>query len=149
RGVDLAAVRAVGATIQERDVARHLAEHGAAGQMPDDPRLVLVGPATARRLRVARDLRAAAHASVFTTLAYRLALRGPERAIAAELAAGRAASLLVLLLAALGRTLPQFPDLVSVLAQGTIYRHRDIDVAFAARSPAGELHAPVVRRVDR
>jgi pyruvate dehydrogenase E2 component (dihydrolipoamide acetyltransferase) len=149
RGVDLGAVLARGATVQERDVARHLAGQDAAAEMIDDPRLVRVGPASAHRLRVARDLRAAARAGVFTTLAYRLDLRGPERAIAAELAEGRAVSLLVLLLAALGRTLPRFPDLVSVMAHDGIYRYRDIDIAFAARSPAGELHAPVVRRVDR
>jgi pyruvate dehydrogenase E2 component (dihydrolipoamide acetyltransferase) len=150
RGVDLDAVRADGATIQERDVARHLAEHGGgATEIADDPRLVLVGDAPAHQLRVARDLRAAARAGVFTTLAYRLDLRGPERAIAAELARGRVASLLVLLLAALGKTLPQFPALVSVLARDRIYRYRDIDIAFAARSPTGELHAPVVRQVDR
>jgi pyruvate dehydrogenase E2 component (dihydrolipoamide acetyltransferase) len=149
RGVDLAAVRAAGATIQERDVARHLAGHDAAAGMSGDPRLVPVGPASAHQLRVARDLRAAARAGIFTTLAYRLDLRGPERAIAAELARGRAASLLVLLLGALGKTLPRFPALVSVLARDTIYRWRDVDIAFAARSPAGDLHAPVVRCVDR
>ena len=83
RGVDLDAVRARGATIQERDVARHLAGQGVAAEMIDDPRLVLAGPASAHQLRVARDLRAAARTGLFTTLAYRLDLRGPERAIAA------------------------------------------------------------------
>jgi pyruvate dehydrogenase E2 component (dihydrolipoamide acetyltransferase) len=149
RGVDLAAVPARGATIQERDVARHLAGQGAGAEIPDDPRLVLVGDASAHQLRVARDLRAAVSAGLFTTLAYRLDLRGPERAIAAELAHGRAVSLLVLLLAALGRTLPHFPALVSRLARHKVYRYRDIDIAFAARSPAGDLFAPVLRRVDR
>jgi pyruvate/2-oxoglutarate dehydrogenase complex dihydrolipoamide acyltransferase (E2) component len=150
RGVDLGAVRASGATIQERDVARHLAEHGAAAaDVPGDPRLVLAGDASAHQLRVARDLRTALQAGVFTTLAYRLDLRGPERRIAAELARGRAVSLLVLLLAALGRALPRFPALMSVIARDRIYRWRDLDIAFAARSPAGELQAPVVRRVDR
>jgi len=150
RGVDLATVRATGATIQERDVARHLAEHGApAAQTPDDPRLVPIRTASPHQLRVARDLRMAAQSGIFTTLAYRLDLRGPERAIAAELAAGRTVSLLVLLLAALGRTLPQFPDLVSVIVRGKICRYRDVDIAFAVRSPAGELQAPVVRHVDR
>jgi pyruvate dehydrogenase E2 component (dihydrolipoamide acetyltransferase) len=149
-GVDLARVTATGGTIKERDVARHLAEQGiAASAIVDDPRFVLTGPAPAHRLRVARDLRAAMQAGIFTTLAYRLDLRGPERAIAGELTRGRTASLLVLLLAALGRTLPQFPDLVSVIARDTIYRYRDVDIAFAARSPAGELQAPVVRQVDR
>jgi pyruvate dehydrogenase E2 component (dihydrolipoamide acetyltransferase) len=148
RGVDLGEVRASGATIKERDVARHLAEHAAAS-MTDDPRLIAVGDLSAHRLRVARDLREAAQAGVFTTLAYRLDLRGPERMIAAELAQGRTLSLLVVLLWALGRTLPSYPDLVSVAERGRILRYRDIDVAFAARSPAGELHAPVVRHVDR
>src|SRR5262249_30613357 len=49
----------------------------------------------------------------------------------------------------LGRTLPAFPALLSVVERGRIFRYRDVDVAFAARSPAGELHAPVVRCVDR
>jgi pyruvate/2-oxoglutarate dehydrogenase complex dihydrolipoamide acyltransferase (E2) component len=149
RGVDLAGVRTSGATIKERDVARHLAEHGARGGLADDPRLVLVGEPSAHRLRVARDLREAAKAGIFTTLTYRLDLRGPERMIAAELAQGRTLSLLAILLWALGRTLPAFPDLASVVERGRIFRYRDIDVAFAARSPAGELHAPVVRQVDR
>jgi pyruvate/2-oxoglutarate dehydrogenase complex dihydrolipoamide acyltransferase (E2) component len=154
RGVDLAAVQARGATILERDVARHFAaqaaeQAGPAAEMADDPRLVLVGAASPHQLRVGRDLRAAARAGIFTTLAYRLDLRGPERAIAAEHARGRAVSLLVLLLVALGRTLPQFPALVSLLAGDRVYRYRDVDIAFAARSPAGELFAPVVRRVDR
>ncbi len=150
RGVDLAAVRARGATIQERDVARHLGERGEpAAEIADDPRLVLVGDPSPHQLRVARDLRMAARAGIFTSLAYRLDLRGPERAIAAEHARGRAVSLLVLLLAALGRTLPQFPALVSLLAGDRVYRYRDVDIAFAARTPAGELFAPVVRRVDR
>ena len=150
RGIDLACVRAAGATIQERDVARHLAEQdGPAAAIPDDPRLVAIGEPSAHQRRVARDLRAAAHAGIFTTLAYRLDLRGPERAIAAELARGRAVSLMVLLLAALGKTLPRFPALMSVLAHDKLYRYRDIDIAFAARSPAGELFAPVVRQVDR
>ena len=49
----------------------------------------------------------------------------------------------------LGRALPAFPHLISVLDRGTIYRRRDLDIAFAARSAAGELFAPVVRGVDR
>jgi pyruvate dehydrogenase E2 component (dihydrolipoamide acetyltransferase) len=138
-----------GVTVKERDVARHLAEHGAAGDAAHDPRLVLVGTASPHQRRVARDLRAAARAGIFTTLAYRLDLRGPERMIAAERARGRTASLLVTLLWGLGRTLPAFPLLVSVLDRDDIYRYRDVDIAFAARSQAGDLHAPVVRCVDR
>ena len=150
RSVDLGAVRASGDTIKERDVARHLAERGEAAAGTDaDPRLAFAGDASAHQLRVARDLREAASAGLFTTLAYRLDLRGPERMIAAELAQGRTASLLVALLAALGKILPEFPALRATLANGRIYRYRDIDVAFAARSPAGDLHAPVVRGVDR
>jgi pyruvate dehydrogenase E2 component (dihydrolipoamide acetyltransferase) len=149
RGIDLATVRASGATIKERDVARYLAQSGdAPATFAGDPRLVSVGEASPHQRRVARDLRAAAHAGLFTTLAYRLDLRGPERMIAAELAHGRAASLLVTLLWGLGRTLPAFPNLVSVLDRGTIYRYRDVDIAFAVRSVSGELHAPVVRQTD-
>jgi pyruvate dehydrogenase E2 component (dihydrolipoamide acetyltransferase) len=149
RGIDLAAVAPSGSTIKERDVARHLAEHGTAGDGARDPRLVLVGGASPHQRRVARDLRAATQAGIFTTLAYRLNLRGPERMIAAERARGRTASLLVTLLSGLGRTLPAFPNLVSVLDRDKIYRYRNVDIAFAARSPAGDLHAPVVRQVDR
>ena len=147
-GVDLADVNPQGDTVKERDVARHVAEHGAA-DIDDDPRRELVADASAHQLRVARDLRSAMQAGIFTTLAYRLDLRGPERMIAAELADGRATPLLAVLLHALGKTLPAFPALRSVLAHGRIYRYRAIDIAFAARSPAGELHAPVVRGVER
>jgi pyruvate dehydrogenase E2 component (dihydrolipoamide acetyltransferase) len=149
-GIDIDAVPASGDTIKERDVVRHLAERNRpAGSLDDDPRLMLVGDASAHQLRVARDLREAAAAGLFATLAYRLDLRGPERMIAAELAEGRAASLLSALLVGLASTLPAFAPLRSILDGGRIYRYRDIDVAFAVRSPAGDLHAPVVRRVDR
>jgi pyruvate dehydrogenase E2 component (dihydrolipoamide acetyltransferase) len=148
--IDLAAVRGSGATIKERDVARHLAERDAVDDTSGlDPRLVCVGDMSARQRRVARDLRTAMQTGVFTTLAYRLDLRGPERIIAAELARGRAASLLVALLWGLGRTVPAFPKLVSVADRSSIYRYREVDIAFAARSPDGDLHAPVVRNVDR
>jgi pyruvate/2-oxoglutarate dehydrogenase complex dihydrolipoamide acyltransferase (E2) component len=147
--IDLAQVAASGSTVKERDVARHLATREAAGALANDPRLVPAGEASPHQLRVARDLRAATHAGIFTTLAYRLDLRGPERMIAAELAQGRAASSLVTLLLALGKTLPAFPQLISVIDGGKVLRYRDIDIAFAVRTPAGELHAPVVRQVDR
>jgi len=65
------------------------------------------------------------------------------------LSSGLTVSLLGVLLLALGKALPAFPRLVSLLDGEAIYRYRDIDIAFAVRSPAGELHAPVVRRVDR
>ena len=150
RGIDLAAVAASGATVKERDVTRHLAGQGGLGASAAcDPRLELVGDASAHALRVARDLRAAVTSGTFTTLAYRLDLRGPERMVAAELAQGRAVSLLAIALLALGRTLPAFPALRSRLDRGKLYRYRDIDVAFAARTDAGALHAPVVRGVDR
>ena len=150
RGIDLGTVRPSGDTIKERDVVRHLAQRDeAASETDDDPRLVLVGEASTHQHRVARDLREASRTGLFTTLAYCLDLRGPERMIATELAEGRAASLLAALLVALGKTLPSFPALRSTLDRGNVYRYRNIDVAFAVRSPAGELHAPVVRRIDR
>jgi pyruvate/2-oxoglutarate dehydrogenase complex dihydrolipoamide acyltransferase (E2) component len=150
RGIDLARVPASGATIKEADVARVLAERGGVNQsLATDARLMFEGKASARQLRVARNLREARQAGIFTTLAYTLDLRGPRRMIASEMDAGRTASLLGVLLLALGKTLPAFPRLVSVLADDGIYRYRDIDVAFAVRSPEGDLSAPVVRRVDR
>jgi pyruvate dehydrogenase E2 component (dihydrolipoamide acetyltransferase) len=97
---------------------------------------------------MARNLRDASQAGIFTTLAYTLDLRGPQRLIATELEAGRTASLLGVLLLALGKTLPEFPRLISVLSDDDIYRYRDVDIAFAVRSPEGDLSAPVVRRVD-
>jgi pyruvate/2-oxoglutarate dehydrogenase complex dihydrolipoamide acyltransferase (E2) component len=148
--IDLASVRASGATIKESDVALHLAENGGGnGRHVPDPRLVHAGELAPHQRRVARDLRTAAQAGIFTTLAYRLDLRGPERIIAAEFACGRAISQLVTLLWGLGRVLSAFPNLVSIHHGGTVRRYRDIDVAFAARSANGDLHAPVVRHVDR
>jgi pyruvate dehydrogenase E2 component (dihydrolipoamide acetyltransferase) len=150
RGVDLDNVGASGGTIKERDVVRYLADQGLGDAgIAGDPRLVRVGDASAHQLRVTRDLRTAVRAGLFTTLSYRLDLRGPERLIAAELAQGRTMSLLAPLLHALGRTLPDFPALLGVLDHDKLYRYRDIDIAFAVRSPAGELHAPVARRVDQ
>ena len=150
RGIDLARVPASGATIKEADVARVLAERGGANQsLATDARLIFEGKASPRQLRVARNLREARQAGIFTTLAYTLDLRGPGRMIVAEMDAGRTASLLGVLLLALGKTLPAFPPLVSVPADDGIYRYRDIDVAFAVRSPEGDLSAPVVRQIDR
>jgi pyruvate dehydrogenase E2 component (dihydrolipoamide acetyltransferase) len=149
RGIDLARVRPSGATIKEADVARVLAERGRNRSLATDARLVFEGKASPRQLRVARNLREAHQAGIFTTLAYTLDLRGPQRLIASELKAGRTASLLGVLLLALGRTLPAFPRLLSVLADDGIYRYRDIDIAFAVRSLENELSAPVLRRVDR
>jgi pyruvate dehydrogenase E2 component (dihydrolipoamide acetyltransferase) len=150
RGIDLARVPASGATIKESDVARVLAERGGtAPSLATDARMIFEGKASPRQLRMARNLREARQAGIFTTLAYTLDLRGPQRLIASELEAGRTASLLGVLLRALGKTLPGFPRLVSVLSDDGIYRYRDIDIAFAVRSPEGDLSAPVVRRVDR
>ena len=148
-GIDLDAVSATGATVKERDVA------GALALRTDNARnladaSISAGKASAHQLRVARNLREALAAGVFTTLAATLDLRGPQAAIASELAQGRTATLLTGLLFALARTLPEFPRLASWLGQdGEIRRHRDLDIAFAVRSAAGELHAPVVRCVDR
>src|SRR5262249_20796711 len=148
-GVDLAQVTPHGATIKERDVARFLAARSGDAGLIGDPRLVPAGKLSTHEVRVARDLREAAHAGLFTTLAYTLDLRGPERAIAAELSAGRTVSLLHVLLQAIAKFLPAYPRLASLLAGDAIYRYRDLDIAFAVRSPSGELHAPVVRGVDR
>jgi pyruvate dehydrogenase E2 component (dihydrolipoamide acetyltransferase) len=149
-GIDLARVPASGATIKETDVARVLAEREGANLLPaPDARLIFEGKASPRQLRVTRNLREARHAGIFTTLSYALDLRGPRRLIASELEAGRAASILGALLLGLGKILPAFPRLVSVLAAEGIYRYRDIDIAFAVRSPDGDLSAPVIRRVDR
>jgi pyruvate dehydrogenase E2 component (dihydrolipoamide acetyltransferase) len=143
-------VPASGATIKETDVARALAGRGgAARSLVNDPRLTREGKASARQLRVARNLREARQTGLFTTLAYTLDLRGPRATIASELDAGRSASLLGCLLLGLGKALPAFPRLLCVLADDDIYRYGDIDVAFAVRSPEGDLSAPVVRRVDR
>jgi pyruvate dehydrogenase E2 component (dihydrolipoamide acetyltransferase) len=150
RGIDLARVPASGATIKEADVARVLAERGGADKsLADDERMIFEGKASPRQLRMARNLREARQAGIFTTLAYTLDLRGPQRLIASEVESGRMASLLGVVLLALGKTLPEFPRLVSVLSDDGIYRYRDIDIAFAVRSADGDLSAPVVRRVDR
>ena len=149
-GVDLGSIASADSTIKERDVARHLAgdavERSALAHVAG---LVSAGSLSPRQLRVARELRVAQRAGLFTTLSYRLDLSGPERVIAAEQAAGNAVSLLHVMLHALGRTLPAFPTLLTVLNDGKIYRYRDVDIAFAVRSPTGELHAPVIRQLDR
>ncbi len=146
-GVDLSQVAPSGTTIKEHDVARFVGAR--AGTTLDDARFAREGKASAHQLRVARDLRQAARSGLFTTLSYTLDLRGPEHMIASELARGRTVSLLGVLLWGLGKTLPAFPRLISILDGEDIYRYRDIDIAFADRSPAGELQAPVVRQVDR
>jgi len=146
-GVDLTQVTPTGATIKERDVARFVGAR--AGTTLDDARFAREGKASAHQLRVGRDLRQAARSGLFTTLSYTLDLRGPEHMIASELARGRTVSLLGVLLWGLGKTLPAFPRLISILDGEDIYRYRDIDIAFADRPPAGELQAPVVRQVDR
>jgi pyruvate/2-oxoglutarate dehydrogenase complex dihydrolipoamide acyltransferase (E2) component len=150
-GIDLSSVAASGETIKERDVASALAlRAGRVQASAEDGEIVSAGKASAHQLRVARNLREALAAGLFTTLAYTLDLRGPQAVIASELAQGRTASLLNVLLLGLARTLPEFPRLASWLGRdGEMWRQRDIDIAFAVRSAAGELQAPAVRRVDQ
>jgi pyruvate/2-oxoglutarate dehydrogenase complex dihydrolipoamide acyltransferase (E2) component len=150
RGVDLRTVAASGETIKERDVVRALAQLGRIlPPAADESHLVPAGTASAHQLRVARNLREAVAGGLFTTLAYTLDLRGPQTAIASEQQQGRTASLLTVLLFALGRTLPAFPQIISILEGEQILRHRNIDIAFVVRSLGGALQAPVLRQVDQ
>ena len=142
-GIDLAAVPASGETVKQSDVERYLAGTDAAVDAA-----VIVEPLSPHRARLGRNLREARDAGLFTTLTATLDLTGAKATISAELAQGRAVSLLGVLLHALGRTLPQFPALTAVVRDGRMLRRRDIDIAFAARSLEGELFAPVIRRVD-
>ena len=58
-------------------------------------------------------------------------------------------SLLHVAISALGRTLPDFPALMSFRADRRLYRYRRCDVAFVVRTGDGRLFTPVIREVDK
>ena len=64
-------------------------------------------------------------------------------------ASGRMVSALHLIIAATARALPSFQRLMSFVWEGSIYRHKAIDVAFVARAGDGRLFTPVLRGADK
>jgi pyruvate dehydrogenase E2 component (dihydrolipoamide acetyltransferase) len=98
---------------------------------------------------IAANLRRTTEHLILTTVDVDCRLASAHESIRRALASGRMLSLLHLTIAAAGKVLPRFPRLMSVAWGGTIYKYRQVDVAFVARTPDGRLFTPVVRTADQ
>jgi pyruvate dehydrogenase E2 component (dihydrolipoamide acetyltransferase) len=140
-------------TIKESDVRRFLGERDTrtptslpAGLMKY---LEREGPLPAFDAAVAQGLRRSVDRLVLTSIDMTCRLTSANAAIERAHAAGRMMSVLHLTIAAVARSLPAFPRLMSVAHEGSLYRYRAIDVAFIARTPDGRLFTPVIKAADR
>jgi pyruvate dehydrogenase E2 component (dihydrolipoamide acetyltransferase) len=158
-GVTLEAVAQSGVrgTIKESDVERFLAALGdvrSAGDRHDDfaaleKYLERTGPVSPFDAAVAANLRRSVAQLILTSVDADCRLTAARAVIDRALAGGRMLSPLHFIVAAAGRALPRFPRLMSIVHDGSIYRHRAVDVAFVVRTPDGKLFTPVVRAADR
>ena len=159
-GVSLIAVAAAGVqgTIKESDVQRYAGQQGSAAPVVPAasvppasllPYLDAAGPVLPFDLAIAANLRRSTDRLILTTVDAECRLDAAHETIRRSLAAGRMLSLLHLTIAAAGRVLPRFPRLMSAVWGGKIYRYRQVDVAFVARTDDGRLFTPVVRTADQ
>jgi pyruvate/2-oxoglutarate dehydrogenase complex dihydrolipoamide acyltransferase (E2) component len=145
-GVSLHAVASsVVGTVKEADVRQFVAGRQAPAPAGLAKYLVHEGALPAFDAAVAANLRQAASHSILTSVDMDCRLTAAHARIRSSLAAGRMVSLLPLVIAAVGRSLPRFPRLMSIAHDGELYRYRNVDVAFVARSADGRLYTPVIR----
>jgi pyruvate dehydrogenase E2 component (dihydrolipoamide acetyltransferase) len=158
RDIDLAEVAAgiSSQTIKEADVRRFIEAQGGHRSSVGKPSFNLghslyenAGLLSPHQQSVAASLRAAQARGIFTTLQFTFDLTASHAALASEIAHGHHVSLMGLLLLALAKVLPKFPLLTTVADGCNLHRHKDLDIAFVARSLDGRLFTPVVRNLDR
>ncbi|MFP6625604.1 MAG: 2-oxo acid dehydrogenase subunit E2 [Deltaproteobacteria bacterium] len=168
-GVELVAVAAIGVrgSIKESDVRRYLdqrdqtpASPAATGGQASAPTTVTIpkgllayleddGELSRHERSVAENLRYSTSNLLLTTLEADLDLTRINQAIAKAKQNKVMLSLLHVAMAALVRTLPEYPRLVSFVAGTKVYRYRAIDIAFVARTPDGRLFTPVLRELEQ
>lgn len=150
-GVALDMVRASGVrgTIKESDVRRFVEASGPALPAGLARQLVHEGPLPGFDAAIAGNLRRSTQGLILTSVDMECRLDAAHAVIKAAQAEGRMASLLHLVMAAVGRALPSFPRLTSFVWEGSLYRHTALDIAFVARAADGKLFTPVLRAVDQ
>jgi pyruvate/2-oxoglutarate dehydrogenase complex dihydrolipoamide acyltransferase (E2) component len=154
KGISLEAIMRSGVqgTIKESDVQKFAGESPSAHAPLPAGLMKYVereGPVPAFDAAVAANLRRSANQLILTSIDMNCRLASAHAAVQRAHAAGRMVSTLHLTIAAVARALPKFPRLMSLAHEGTLYRHRAIDVAFVSRTPDGRLFTPVIRSADQ
>lgn len=158
---DIAAAGVTG-TIKESDVERFVAaRRGArADAAPAAPAASAAVPAALRpnlsdpvaltrhERSVIDGLQSMQRSLILTTLDFDVDLGAYAAGLAALQRGGAMVSFQHLVIAALGRALPEFPRLMSFRDAAEVYTYRQADIAFVLRSPDGRLFTPVVRNVS-
>ena len=107
------------------------------------------GPLSRHEKAVALALRQSQEMSITATIDAEIDLSDINPRIRNVQEQGVLLSLLHVAMKSLGSTLPHFPRLASFHHDNTVYRYRELDVAFAVKSLSGGLYAPVIRTVDQ
>lgn len=155
-GVDLAEVAAAGAvtgTIKETDVERFMAARFSRVPTAGIPPALagsLAAPADLSRheLGIIDSLRRTKDELILTTLDFDVPLGVIAPRLQEAQRKGVMLSFQHLAIAALGRTLRQFPRLMSFRSGSQVLTYLSVDVAFVVRSQDGRLFTPVVRAAD-
>ena len=150
-GVSLDQVRAAGVqgTIKETDVRRFVDASAKALPAGLAKYFVHEGAVPGFDAAIAANLRRSTQGLILTSVDMDCRLTTAHAVIKEAQAAGRMVSFLHLVIAAVGRALPAFPRLTSLVWEGSLYRHTAMDIAFVARAGDGKLFTPVVRAVDQ
>lgn len=163
RDVSLEQVAASGikGTIKESDVRRFLSGQTESADQravshPDDrslPRPVLErtidsGQVSRHDASVAENLRLTLAGVIAADVESIVDLTAAKEVIAHSRRTGTMLTLLHMLVWSLGKTLPDFPRLISFHHDGRIYRYSEMDIGFIMRDPEGRLFSPVIRKVD-
>lgn len=150
-GVSLDDVRSAGAkgAIKEADVQRFVAASATALPAGLARFMEREGALPAFDAAIATNLRRSTGQLIQASVDMNCRLTAVHKVIQDAHAAGRMVSALHLVIAATGRALPSFPRLTSFAWEGSIYRHKAIDIAFVARAQDGRLFTPVLRAADR
>ena len=146
-GISLEAVHRSGVrgTIKESDVQRFVGGGDAKAAAPVSPHLIEDGPISPFDVAVATSLRRAGAQLISTTVDMDCRLSAAHGRIKDAQSRGVMLSTLHLLVSTVSQVLPKFPQLTSLIHNNIRYRHRQLDVAFVARTSDGRLFTPVLK----
>lgn len=147
-GIDEVAQRGVRGTVKEADVLAFVRARQAALPAGLERFVAAQGPIPAFDEAIAANLRRSTGQLILTSVDMECRLTHAHARIAKATAAGQMVSVLHLVIAAVARSLPEFPRLTSFAHAGTLYRYQATDVAFVARASDGRLYTPVLRAAD-
>ena len=161
-GISIEQVAATGVlgTVKESDVRRYMTQDAVANPPPDSevlsnlpqvlaPYAVYEDKLSGHQLSVTRALRQSKRNILLATIDADVDLTSINTGIRLAQENGLMLSLLHVVLAALGRTLADFPQVMRFHHDDQIYRYHQCDVAFVVRTTGGNLYTPVVRGVDK